>query len=184
MLGWPRLQHIPVNTQHASKSHRSVAPIKLVSILIYFRVSSDYFSDLIDPHENPSSDPGTAAPTFDMAVPLIIDPSSNLIFEPGTVILDASWLYEPDPPTRNAFEEFTAGPRFPGARFWSLDDVSEPHPDGYILMLPSPERFAAFAGKHGVSKDSHVIVYDNNGVFASPRTAWTFKVTSSNQQVC
>lgn len=43
-------------------------------------------------------------------------------------------------------------------------------------MLPSPERFAAFAGKLGISKHSHVVVYDGEGVFAAPRTAWTFKV--------
>ncbi|EHY58226.1 hypothetical protein HRR83_004916 [Exophiala dermatitidis] len=111
-----------------------------------------------------------------MSVPLIIPPTSPLIAGPDAVVLDASWLYEPDPPTRNAYEEFQAGPRLPNARFWDLDAVSEPHPDGYALMLPSPERFAAFAGKHGVVKDSHVIVYDGEGVFAAPRTAWTFKV--------
>lgn len=111
-----------------------------------------------------------------MAVPLIIAPTSPLLASPDAVILDASWLYEPDPPTRNAHEEFLAGPRFPNARFWDLQAVSEPHPDGYVLMLPSPERFASFAGKHGITKDSHVIVYDGEGVFAAPRTAWTFKV--------
>lgn len=111
-----------------------------------------------------------------MSVPLIIDPTSSLLSDPEVVILDASWLYEPDPPTRNAYDEFIAGPRFPNARFWDLDVVSEPHPDGYSLMLPSPERFAAFAGKHGISKNSHVVVYDSEGIFSSPRTAWTFKV--------
>lgn len=111
-----------------------------------------------------------------MAVPLIITPTSPLLASQDAVILDASWLYKPDPPTRNAHEEFLAGPRFPNARFWDLEAVSEPHPDGYVLMLPSPERFASFAGKHGIKKDSHVIVYDGEGVFAAPRTAWTFKV--------
>lgn len=111
-----------------------------------------------------------------MPVPLVIPPTSALITEPGAVVLDASWLYEPDPPTRNAYQEFQEGPRFPNARFWDLDAVSEPHPDGYVLMLPSPERFAEFASKHGVAKDSHVIVYDGEGIFAAPRTAWTFKV--------
>lgn len=111
-----------------------------------------------------------------MSASLIIPPTSSLISESGTVVLDASWLYEPDPPTRNAYEEFRAGPRFPKARFWDLDAVSEPHPKGYALMLPSPERFATFAGKHGITKDSHVVIYDGEGVFAAPRTAWTFKV--------
>ncbi|KIV97514.1 hypothetical protein PV10_01261 [Exophiala mesophila] len=111
-----------------------------------------------------------------MAVPLIISPTSPLLDSRDAVILDASWLYEPDPPTRNAYEEFLTGPRFPKAQFWDLEAVSEPHPDGYVLMLPSPERFASFAGKHGITPDTHVIVYDGEGVFAAPRTAWTFKV--------
>ncbi|WVF67226.1 hypothetical protein IAT40_001974 [Kwoniella sp. CBS 6097] len=111
-----------------------------------------------------------------MPAPLIVGPSDPVVSDPSTVILDASWLYEPDPPTRNAYEEFRAGPRFPRARFWSLDDVSEPHPEGYPLMLPSPERFAKFASDHGIQKDSHVVIYDNEGIFAAPRTAWTFKV--------
>lgn len=108
-------------------------------------------------------------------VPLVIPPTSPILADPNTIILDASWLYEPDPPTRNALDEFNAK-RFPRARFWSLDDVSEPHPQGYVLMLPTPERFAAFAGAHGISKDSHVVVYDSDGVFSAPRTVFTFKV--------
>lgn len=111
-----------------------------------------------------------------MPAPLIIDPTHCLLSDPEVVILDASWLYEPNPPSRNAREEFNVGPRFPNARFWDLDAVSEPHADGYILMLPSPERFAAFAGKHGIAKHSHVVVYDSEGIFSAPRTAWTFKV--------
>nr|XP_018258906.1 uncharacterized protein I303_08446 [Kwoniella dejecticola CBS 10117]OBR81064.1 hypothetical protein I303_08446 [Kwoniella dejecticola CBS 10117] len=111
-----------------------------------------------------------------MSTPLIITPSDPIIAHPDTVILDASWLYEPDPPTRDAYEEFLAGPRYPSARFWSLDEVSEPHEQGFPLMLPSPERFAKFAGDHGVTKSSHVVIYDSEGVFSAPRTAWTFKV--------
>ncbi len=114
-----------------------------------------------------------------MSVPLVIPPTSPYLAEPETVILDASWLYESDPPTRSAYEEFKTGPRFPHARFWDLDAVSEPHPDGYALMLPSPERFAAFAGRHGITRGSHVVIYDGEGVFAAPRTAWTFKVSAA-----
>ncbi|WVQ81678.1 hypothetical protein IAT38_003803 [Cryptococcus sp. DSM 104549] len=110
-----------------------------------------------------------------MPAPLIITPTDPILSDPKTVILDATWLYQPEPP-RDAYKEFVAGPRFPGARFWSLDDVSEPHPDGYALMLPTPERFAKFAGEHGVERDSHVVVYDGEGIFSAPRTAWTFKV--------
>nr|XP_019047904.1 hypothetical protein I302_04524 [Kwoniella bestiolae CBS 10118]OCF26834.1 hypothetical protein I302_04524 [Kwoniella bestiolae CBS 10118] len=111
-----------------------------------------------------------------MSTELVITPTDPIISHPDTVVLDASWLYEPDPPTRDAYKEFQDGPRLPGARFWSLDDISEPHPERYALMLPSPERFARFAGNHGVSEGSHVVIYDSEGIFSAPRTAWTFKV--------
>ncbi|KAL8292307.1 hypothetical protein RQP46_001773 [Phenoliferia psychrophenolica] len=42
-------------------------------------------------------------------------------------------------------------------------------------MLPSPERFAKFAGAHGILSSSHVMVYDCEGVFSAPRTVFTFK---------
>lgn len=58
-------------------------------------------------------------------VPLTIGPLSPILTDKNTVILDASWLYLPDPPTRDALKEFQQR-RIPGARFWSLDDVSEP----------------------------------------------------------
>jgi len=116
-----------------------------------------------------------AANDGDISPPIFIPPTSHYLSGPDAVILDASWLYEP-PPHRNAYEEFDRGPRFPNARWWDLEEVSEPHPDGYPLMLPSAQRFAEFAGKHGVTRSSHVIVYDGEGVFAAPRTAWTFKV--------
>lgn len=109
-------------------------------------------------------------------VPLIISPTDPILSEPNIVVLDATWLYEPEPP-RDALKEFEER-RLPNARFWSLDDVSEPHPDGYVLMLPSAERFAAFAGEHGILPESHVVVYDGEGVFSAPRTAFTFKVSN------
>lgn len=115
----------------------------------------------------------STAPTTS-SVPLVLSPTDPALQDPSVVILDASWLYEPSPP-RDSLEEFKAK-RFPRARFWSLDDISEPHPDGYALMLPTPERFADFCGEHGVKKDDWVVVYDSEGIFSAPRTVWTFKV--------
>lgn len=114
-------------------------------------------------------------PESKMSVPLLIPATHPVISSPppDAVFLDASWLYDP-PPERNAKDEYTRGPRLPGARWWDLEEVSEP--SVFPLMLPSPERFAAYAAKLGIGRESWVIIYDNEGIFASPRTAWIFTV--------
>lgn len=43
-------------------------------------------------------------------------------------------------------------------------------------MLPSERQFAAAADALGVSRDDALVVYDNTGIFASPRAWWTWHV--------
>lgn len=57
-----------------------------------------------------------------ISVPLLIGPRSPILSDKNTVVLDASFLLDPD---RDAQKEF-AERRIRGARFWSLEDVSEP----------------------------------------------------------
>lgn len=42
-------------------------------------------------------------------------------------------------------------------------------------MMPSPELFETEVSKLGVNKNSIVIVYDNKGIYSSPRAWWMFK---------
>ncbi len=91
-------------------------------------------------------------------------------------ILDASWHMPNLRPPRDAKEEFRSRFRVPGAQFWDVDEVATkgeavrnlPH------MMPSEEVFAQAAGAHGISRDTHVVVYDSIGIFSAPRTAFTF----------
>ncbi len=63
----------------------------------------------------------------------------------------------------------------PGARRFDYDkdvckpDTSLPH------MLPSPELFQARARALGVNTGSAVVVYDDSGMYASPRAWWMFR---------
>ncbi|PWN36172.1 Rhodanese-like protein [Meira miltonrushii] len=98
-------------------------------------------------------------------------------------ILDATW-FMPNV-QRDARKEFEQGPRIPNSSFWDVDKVAtqkgekdekgnELNPLGLSHMMPTPKVFANAAGQHGITPDTHVIVYDTHGVFSSPRTAFTF----------
>ncbi|PKI82430.1 hypothetical protein MVES1_003466 [Malassezia vespertilionis] len=93
-------------------------------------------------------------------------------------ILDATWfLNMPNQAPRSGHAEYLHGPRIPGALYWDVDLVATrgeavrnlPH------MMPSASVFAEAATKHGVSPKTHVVVYDAQGIFSAPRTAFTFK---------
>lgn len=67
------------------------------------------------------------------------------------------------------------------------DIIATKAPEGELQlphMLPSPERFADACSRLGIDPKSHVVVYDTVGVFSSPRTAFTFKVSSSVLSRC
>jgi thiosulfate/3-mercaptopyruvate sulfurtransferase len=89
-------------------------------------------------------------------------------------VLDASWYLptmERSPGVKfEAVAEFEKQ-RIPGAAFFDIDkicDLSSPHPH----MMPTADFFAECVSKLGVTRDSHVVVYDGKGLFSAPR-AWT-----------
>lgn len=65
--------------------------------------------------------------------------------------------------------------QIPGARSvdlngdFSLKDTSLPN------MLPMPEQFEEASRNLGINKSSIIVVYDNLGVYTSPRVWWMFK---------
>ena len=105
-------------------------------------------------------------------------------------VVDVSWLAahlgEPDllvfdasvPPVVPGLKSMNAEGGFqaiPGARRFDYDkevckpDTSLPH------MLPSPEQFQQQARALGVNADSVIVVYDDSGMYASPRAWWMFR---------
>jgi thiosulfate/3-mercaptopyruvate sulfurtransferase len=92
---------------------------------------------------------------------------------PSLVILDASV-----PPVVPGFESINSGERLatiPGARRFDYDkqvckpNTSLPH------MMPSPELFQEKVRELGINVDSDIVVYDDVGLYASPRAWWMFK---------
>lgn len=88
------------------------------------------------------------------------------------VPLDATFFV----PTRqkDPLSEFDCE-HIPGARFFDIDRIADP--DSTLPhMLPEPADFEQSVAALGLSADSHVVAYDNNGFMASARVWWTFRV--------
>ncbi|RKP12387.1 Rhodanese-like domain-containing protein, partial [Piptocephalis cylindrospora] len=62
-----------------------------------------------------------------------------------------------------------------GAQIFDIDTLSDPS-SPYPHMLPSPESFSVAVGRMGISRDDHVVVYDQSDVASAARAFWMFKV--------
>ena len=92
---------------------------------------------------------------------------------PEISVLDASWV----PPfltgRPNGKALYRTG-HIPGASYFDIDDIADPQ-SGLSHMLPPPALFSEKVGALGVDNDTLVIVYDQNGFFASARAWWMFR---------
>lgn len=64
----------------------------------------------------------------------------------------------------------------PGALFLDLKKKFSKQASQFPNTIPSKEQFEAECRKLGINKDSRVIVYDDLGIYSSPRAWWLFKV--------
>jgi thiosulfate/3-mercaptopyruvate sulfurtransferase len=88
-------------------------------------------------------------------------------------VLDASWYL----PTagRDARAEYLAG-HLPGALFFDLDAVSDPH-TSLPHMLPSADAFARAMTALGLRDSDELVVYDGTGAnMSAARAWWMFRV--------
>ncbi|MCG8320157.1 MAG: 3-mercaptopyruvate sulfurtransferase [Cytophagales bacterium] len=90
---------------------------------------------------------------------------------PDLIILDAS-LKKPN--AEDSKNEY-ANIRIKNARFFDIEnsfsEISGPLPH----MMPTPELFSAEAQKLGIKQNSVIVVYDNHGMYSSPRAWWMFR---------
>lgn len=89
---------------------------------------------------------------------------------PNLVILDAS-IPSVNSMKPSALEQI----RIPGARFFDLkrefSDLSSDLPG----MMPAEDSFAESARNLGLNQASRIVVYDNLGIYSSPRVWWMFR---------
>ena len=63
----------------------------------------------------------------------------------------------------------------PDARIFDIKKDFSDLESEYPNMLPSPEKFEAGCQKLGINHSSLIVVYDTNGIYASPRIWWMFR---------
>ncbi|SDR55414.1 thiosulfate/3-mercaptopyruvate sulfurtransferase [Paraburkholderia fungorum] len=91
---------------------------------------------------------------------------------PDLVVLDATWFLNPQ--QLSARRRFTEA-HIPGAQFFDIDhvcDAGSPLPH----MAPGSAQFELFARELGISNDSRVVFYDQQGLFSAARGWWLFKL--------
>jgi thiosulfate/3-mercaptopyruvate sulfurtransferase len=96
---------------------------------------------------------------------------------PRICFIDATYYLPPE--GKDAASLFEAA-HIPGAHFFDLDAVCDPDTN-LPHMLPSPSIFAAAVSAMGVGNDSHVVVYDQRGLFSAARLWWMFRVYGHDQ---
>ena len=89
---------------------------------------------------------------------------------PNLVILDAS----PRENKSNLIPEFT-NIQIKGARKFDMEMVFLDKENPIPNMIPNHKVFEAECRKLGINKNSFIVVYDNLGVYTSPRVWWMFK---------
>jgi len=106
--------------------------------------------------------------------------STTWLFEnlenPKLVILDAS----PRENKSNLIPEFTSI-QIKGARKFDMETVFLDKENPIPNMIPNQRNFEVECQKLGINNDSLIVVYDNLGVYTSPRVWWMFKAMGHSQ---
>lgn len=92
--------------------------------------------------------------------------------DPEVQILDAR-MAPPGQEHRDVPGEYRAG-HLPGAVFFDIEALSD-HTSPLPHMMPRPEAFAVAMRELGVSRDKHLVVYDEGNLFSAPRAWWMLK---------
>jgi len=95
---------------------------------------------------------------------------------PKVVILDASLATNA---LGKEFEKFDK--TIPKARFFDLKNVFNDKTSPFPNTVPKPELFKLECRKLGINRDSKIVVFDNNGIYSSPRVWWLFKVMGHDE---
>ncbi len=70
--------------------------------------------------------------------------------------------------------------RIVGSRYFDIDNVFSDKENKLPHMLPKPKVFEEECRKLGLNINSKIIVYDNMGIYSSPRVWWMFKAMGHN----
>lgn len=97
---------------------------------------------------------------------------------PDLRVVDATWFapfLNPDKTGRQAW----ADAHIPGAVYFDIDAIKAGGTD-LPHMLPDPVTFSSRVRKLGIGDGNRIVVYDQNGFFASARVWWMLRVMGHN----
>jgi thiosulfate/3-mercaptopyruvate sulfurtransferase len=69
----------------------------------------------------------------------------------------------------------------PNSLRFDFDNEIKDHNTSLPHMMPSPDFFTDQVQKLGINQDSFIVVYDNVGIYASPRAWWMFRAMGHEQ---
>ncbi len=95
--------------------------------------------------------------------------SKNLTHQ-DLIILDAS---TPSVNSNNSPE--LTDVRIPNARFFDLKNVFSDQESDLPAMMPTQESFQQSARELGINQNSQIVIYDNLGIYSSPRAWWMLR---------
>lgn len=88
------------------------------------------------------------------------------------IVLDASI---PKVTTENSASDNTIKGQIKNARFMDLENEFSDTDARFPNTMLTPENFSIAARKLGINNNSALVVYDNLGIYSSPRAWWMFK---------
>lgn len=91
--------------------------------------------------------------------------------DPNLIILDAS-LKENQSNLKTDLENI----QIKGARYFDIKHTFSDTTNSLPNTLPSTNQFEIEAKKLGINKNCTIVVYDNLGIYSSPRAWWLFKI--------
>ena len=62
-----------------------------------------------------------------------------------------------------------------------LDNEGSDHSTGFPHSMPSPDTFALYLGKLGLTENTPIVVYDTRGIYSAPRVWWMLKAMGHAQ---
>jgi thiosulfate/3-mercaptopyruvate sulfurtransferase len=98
---------------------------------------------------------------------------STRLQNPNTIILDATLPPVGVTPPVDTQARYL-DKHIPGALFFDIEELSD-HSTPLPHMLPTPEAFSRSMSALGISDDSTIVVYEQEGVFSAPRAWWTLR---------
>ncbi|BDX07409.1 sulfurtransferase [Planctobacterium marinum] len=105
-----------------------------------------------------------------MTVLMSVAELKSALNNPKLVLLDAS-MVAPLPGVSNDMQQGA----IPGALRFDLEQVFVDAQNSLPHTMPDAQLFQKEARKLGINRDSEIVIYDNMGLYSSPRAWWMFR---------